>query len=64
LIPEDLRVQLLGDSSAVVTSRLSNADRIARRTLVLEKLGNGLVYRPCARFQRSRPTTESCSQNC
>jgi uncharacterized protein (TIGR02246 family) len=40
LIPEDLRVQLLGDSSAVVTFRLSNADRIARRTLVLEKLGN------------------------
>jgi uncharacterized protein (TIGR02246 family) len=40
LIPEDLKVQLLGDSSAVVTFQLSNADRIARRTFVLQKLGN------------------------
>jgi uncharacterized protein (TIGR02246 family) len=37
LIPEDLQVQLLGGSNAVVTFQMSNAVRIARRTLVLEK---------------------------
>jgi len=37
LHPEELQVQLLGDSSALVTFQMSNAVRIARRTLVLER---------------------------
>ena len=40
LVPEDLKVQLLDDRTAVVTFQLSNANRSARRTLVLEKLRN------------------------
>jgi len=35
-----MQVRLLGDASAVVTFQMSNAMRIARRTLVLQKRGD------------------------
>jgi ketosteroid isomerase-like protein len=40
LVPENLQVELLGDEGAVVTFQMTNAIRIARRTLVLQKRGD------------------------
>ncbi len=39
LVPEDLAVQAVGGESAVATFHLRNAQRIARRTLVLRRDG-------------------------
>jgi ketosteroid isomerase-like protein len=38
LDPQDLEVQLLGANAAVVSFHLRNSERLARRTLVLEKI--------------------------
>jgi len=40
LVPERLRVQLVGDKAAVVTFQMGNNQRVARRTLVLQKRGD------------------------
>jgi len=37
LVPEHLQVQLIDDTAAVVTFQMSNAERVARRTLVFQK---------------------------
>ena len=37
LVPENVDVQLVGEEGAVVSFELSNAERIARRTVVLQK---------------------------
>ena len=39
LNPEDLEVQVLSSDAAVVTFHLRNSERIARRTLVISKVG-------------------------
>jgi hypothetical protein len=39
LDPQDFEVQLLGADAAVVSFHLRNSERLARRTLVLEKIG-------------------------
>jgi len=40
LVPENVEVQPVGDEGAVVSFELSNAVRIARRTVVLQKRGD------------------------
>src|SRR5262245_43993903 len=40
LVPEHLQVQLVGDTAAVVTFQMTNTERVARRTLVLQKRGD------------------------
>ena len=40
LLPEQLQVQLVGDTAAVVTFQMTSAERVARRTLVLQKRGD------------------------
>ena len=40
LVPEHLQVQVVGDTAAVMTFQLTNAERVARRTLVLQKRGD------------------------
>jgi hypothetical protein len=39
-VPEHLQVQLVGDTAAVVTFEMTNPERVARRTLVLQKRGD------------------------
>jgi uncharacterized protein (TIGR02246 family) len=40
LVPEHLHVQVVSDTTAVVTFQLTNPERVARRTLVLQKRGD------------------------
>ena len=43
LTPDRLHVQVLDDDAAVVTFHMTGADRVARRTLVLRRLGGAWV---------------------
>jgi ketosteroid isomerase-like protein len=45
LVPEDLSIQLMPGSSAIVSFHLRNQERVARRTLVVTKMnGQWFIY--------------------
>jgi ketosteroid isomerase-like protein len=43
LVPEDLRIDMLGSKAAVVSFHLRNDERVGRRTLVLQKINHTWV---------------------
>jgi len=65
LVPENLRVQLLSDGSAVVTFQLSSAERIARRTLVFSRRGGTwlIVHLHASNVPSSAPDAAHAESN-